>query len=168
MADAGSKLHLCSDQYGLNKEEFLDVQEFFGRKFTVDGFASALSKKTIKFIAPCPQTGAIDTDFFSSTLSETEFYYLHPPPKMLNRLVEKLVCYKNVKGIIILPMWKSHSFWMTFVKQGRLAWFIKNFLIFSPEYEAYSKNSMFQGKKVFDTLAVEFDTSNKYNLKFSD
>ena len=164
LADKGSKLHLCSDQYGLSNEDFLNVQIFAGKKFNLDGFATAKSSKTLKFISECPQLNCLDVDFFTHTMSSEYFYYLHPPPKLLNRLVSKIKCYCNVKGVIILPVWQSHNFWVSFVKQGIFEDFVKNFMIFSPFYVAHSQNSLFQGRKHFQTLAILFDTSSKFSL----
>ena len=165
MADAGSKIHLCSDQFGVSTEDFLEIQSLVGRKFTVDGFGSAVSKKCLKFISACPQQGCLDVDFFSHTMSTAEFYFLHPPPKLLVRLAEKIQCYNSVRGIIIMPAWRSHGFWSFFVKQGYFEWFVKRFWVISPTYESYSRNTMFQGKKSFATLVLEFDTAFRNKLK---
>lgn len=168
MADAGSKLHLCSDQFGISTEDFLNLQVLVGKKFTVDGFGSAVSRKCLKFISACPQQGCLDVDFFNHTMSSSNFYFLHPPPKLLIRLVEKIQCYSSVQGVIILPAWISHGFWSFFVKQGYFEWFVSRFWFISPTYESYSRNTMFQGKKSFKTIALEFDTSSRSRLKCPD
>ena len=165
LADAGSKLHLCSDQYGISTEDFIMIQEAAEKKFSIDGFASAVSRKTEKFISACPQLGACDTDFFSCTMDSSEYYYLHPPPKLLFRLVSKISCYKNVRGAILLPVWRSHSFWVAFVQQKYFVWFVKKFIFFSPTYVAYSPNTIFQGKKDFLSLVIFFDTSGYFRLE---
>ena len=165
-ADLGSKIHLNSDQYGLCDADFNLIQKFAKKKFSIDGFSSSLAKRCLKFICPCPQEGCLDVDFFTHKMLSDEMYFIHPPPKYLIRVVNKILCYANVRGCIILPIWKSHSFWNYFVKIDRLNWFIKDFKVFSPFYVSYTPKTMFQGYKKFRTLAVIFDTATKNNLRF--
>ena len=168
LADLGSKLDQCSDQYGVSSADFLKIQSFMKKSFTIDGFASSVSRRTYKYISPCPQYDSMDTDFFSHRMLGDQVYYLHPPPKVLIRLVNKIVCYKNVRGCIVMPLWRSHSFWNYVIKANKFAWFVKDFMIFSPFYESFSPKTMFQGFKKFKTLVIHFDTSSKNELIFPD
>lgn len=168
LADLGSKLHLCSDQYGVSSVDFLKIQAFMKKPFTIDGFASSVSRRTFKYIAPCPQYDSMDTDFFSHRMLGDQVYYLHPPPKLLVRLINKITCYRNVQGCLVMPLWRSHSFWNHVIKANKFAWFVKDFLIFSPYYESFSPKTMFQGFKKFKTLVILFDTSCRNELTFPD
>lgn len=168
LADLGSKLHSDTDQFGLSNNDFLFVQRFYKHKFTIDGFSSSISRRTYKFISECPQAGSLEVDFFSHCMLSNEHYYIHPPPRLLVRLINKLILYPNVRGCIVLPLWRSHSFWNSIIKVDKFAWFVEDFMIFSPFYESFSNKTAFQGYKNFKTLVIKFNTSVRNCIKFTE
>ncbi len=159
LADIGSKLNSSSDEYGLAHSSLSYILSEFSIKLTVDGFASAKNFRTEKFISATPQVNCHDVDFFSCSLSDKEFYYLHCPVKLINRTINKIILYPNLHCLLIIPCWPSNSFWNSIANAKSFKWFVKKAICFNPFYISFNKCNFFTGYKNFFTLALWIETS---------
>jgi hypothetical protein len=166
LADAGSKLYKSSNEYGISTFDFNFIEEFFDVKFTIDGFAIDKNKRTKLFISYLPQIGALDLNFFHHELLSQHVYYLHPPVSLITRCIKKVLLYPNVRAVIIIPLWKSHSFFTFIHKAGFFKSYIRGVLRFKPLFVAFSPTTKFKGYMNFDNLALAIDTSTENAIPY--
>ena len=162
VADFGSKLSNSSEEYGVSDFDFQSIQSHFNLFVTIDAFATASNCKVKDFYSAIPQVGAKDVDFFMTTLSCAEVYYVHCPVSLIQRTLNKILLYNDICVIMLLPVWPSHPFWKAFINLNFFQWFVKDFWIFNPFFVTNSKKCIFSGYKNFPTLALLIKT-NEYN-----
>lgn len=164
VADYGSRMSSSSEEYGISDYDLQSVQSHFNLRISLDGFASASNHRTPRFISAVPQIGAIEVDFFLSTLSSDDIIYVHPPVSLIQRTLNKILLYDNLSIIMLIPVWPSHPFWKSFVKVNKFQWFVKDFWIFNPFYVSSSPKCMFSGYKNFPTLVLYIKTNENHSL----
>ena len=100
--------------------------------FTVDRFANHLNRKVGRFNSKIWYPGTEMVDAFSVSW-ENENNWLVPPVKLIPRVLDHL-CVSSAKGCIVVPIWKSATFW-TFLMQFRKAHEerVKGTCVFSPK-----------------------------------
>ena len=168
LADLGSKMYKSSDEYGLSTHDYLYVKEFFGvTSQVVDAFATHTNKKEQLFISHIPQVNNYDLNFFHHTMKSDLLYYCHPPVKYIIRCIKKIILYPNVRAIVVMPFWISHSFVNFLHQAGFFNSYIKKFLLFNPTYVAYNSSTMFTGQKNFKTLCVLIDTATTNAVEYN-
>lgn len=142
--------------YSLDYDNFLYVASSFG-PFDVDCFASSMNKKCSIFYSKYFEDSSSGTNFFAQSLQEFS-YYAFPPVHLLIPAILHFLKFKS-SGCLIIPIWVSSHFWTFVCQDGRhLNHWIKDFIIFSPDFVSgvHVRNNIFRGVKKFDTLAVKF------------
>lgn len=168
LADDGSKALDSTAEFGISHEYFINVQDYFNVKFTIDGFARFNNRKCHRFFAPFPQKEALGVNFFFQNLSSSEIYYLHPGPNLIHATIEKLSHFTDITAILITPMWISRPFWSAFLNCNMFKSFIAGYYIMNPLYISSSKSSMFKGFQKFKTIAFLIKTDKVYSLPCPD
>jgi len=111
------------DDWGIRSNVFDLYNQKWG-PYTVDRFATHYNTQCVRFNSPiwCPGTEAVDA--FSQYWGR-ENNWLVPPPSLISRVLNKM---KNDKayGTLILPEWKSASFWPIVHSHIGFAHFIKD------------------------------------------
>ena len=158
LADIGSKLISSSDEYGVGHFDFCLIQDSFRIKLSCDAMASDKSRRVEKFVSGIPQKFAYDVDIFTCTLKADENYYFHPPVNMIIRVLNKILLYPDLTAVVVVPCWVSKPFFVRLIDQGCFKPFVKSYLLWSPLYVSFSKQTMFSGRKQFLTLAVLIKT----------
>ena len=103
-----------SGEWGLKRESFLAVTNFFKMYPTIDIFASRLNFQCARYMSWMPDPGSIGTDALSQYL-EDEIFWAFPPFNLLSRFLQK-VHLEGLEGIIIAPCWSAQSFFPQLVK----------------------------------------------------
>ena len=155
-ADLGSKGFRSTDEWGIDKGTFKEIQLELGVKATIDGFATSRNKKCDRFYSLYPQVGSLGVNFFAQDLQEEEVYWLCPPvskvPEVIKKLNNSSCC---VTAILAFPEWGSHPAMMAIQQHGIWIKKVESFVYKNPFYTRYSEASnMFRGKLKFRFLAV--------------
>ena len=164
LADCGSKLFKSSNEFGISLNDFNFLQDHFSIKFTIDCFATSKNNKVEKFISPFPQLNCYDIDFFTCSLTSSEYYFIHPPISVLSRVFNKLRLYDDITAVVVLPVWPTYPFWNSIIKGSCFTPFIKDFLLWDPFYIASTPKNFFNGHKPFKTLALLIHTGKEYAI----
>ncbi len=164
LADLGSKLNSSSDEYGIDHDHFLFLQQHFNLFFDIDAFASSRNKRCSRFISKIPQNEAFDVDFFLCDLNVDLFFYVHPPTHLIRKVISKILLYPKFRGVLIVPVWRACAFWSCLIENEFFSWFIQDFVIINPTYVSFCKNTIFKGQKNFLTLAILVNTSIKSRI----
>ena len=77
--------------------------------FSIDLFASHLSKKSQKFLSKYWCTGTAGVNAFAYNLAD-EFAWMVPPPYLIINVLKYCEACK-AKGVLIAPKWPSAPFW---------------------------------------------------------
>ena len=77
--------------------------------FTLDPFASNITKKVTKFYSRIWCQGSQGVDAFAYSW-QNEVCWLVPPPKLIPRTIKHMRQCK-ARGILIVPKWQSAIFW---------------------------------------------------------
>ena len=168
LADLGSKLNSSSDEYGIDHDHFLFLQQYFNVIFEIDAFASHRNRRCVRFISKIPQNEAFDIDFFICDLNVQLFFYIHPPTHLIRKVISKILLYSDFHGVLIIPAWIAHSFWSCIIDSNYFSWFIQDFVLINPTYVSFCKNTIFKGQKNFKTLAVLVNTSIRSRVLLPD
>ena len=164
--------------YSLDVDNFLYISQLFGN-FEIDCFASFNNSKCLRYYSKfswrwCPRREKLiedeseGTNFFAQSLPQVNLWVFPPIHLVIPTLfhLEKFAAF----GVFIVPMWKASHYWPYLCEDGvHFNNFVQNCLIFSPRYISgeHIHNSVFQGVKKFDTLALKFDFQRR-NLFFSN
>ena len=111
-ADLGSKFHMSTDEWGLDRADLRLVFEAFEFEPTIDGFASGVNHVTKRFFSVIPQLGTLGVDFFAQKLSPDEDYFLCPPVSLITDMFHHFErAPANCKALAIVPQWSGSMFW---------------------------------------------------------
>ena len=83
LADAGSKFHMSTDEWGIDRTDLKQILEAFEFEPTLDGFASGVNHVTNRFYSVIPQPATLGVNFFAQKLSPDECYFLCPPVSLI-------------------------------------------------------------------------------------
>ena len=83
LADAGSKFHMSTDEWGIDRTDLKQILEAFEFEPTLDGFASGVNHVTDRFYSVIPQPATLGVNFFAQKLSPDECYFLCPPVSLI-------------------------------------------------------------------------------------
>lgn len=153
-----------SDEFGLAHADFMYIQEVFQLRITFDAMASFKNRRAEQFVSVIPQPECTDVNIFNYTLKAGEVYYIHPPCKLIQRVLNKILLYSNIKVILVIPAWVSKPWFTCLLQQGHFKSFVKSYLLFNPMYVSFARNSMFSGKKVFNTLVLYINTAESHSI----
>jgi len=107
IADDLSKIEDTED-WQVQRSIFEFLQKRYGT-FTLDAFASNLSRKTDFFFSKYWCEGSSGVDAFSYSW-KNETLWLVPPPRLIPKVIfHAKKC--HAKGLLILPRWQSATFW---------------------------------------------------------
>ena len=158
-ADTGSK-SFDSSAYSLNFNSFMVILNFFEMDFHVDCMANGWNKKANIFFSRDKEDGSSGVNFFSQQLFTNYTYYCFPPPSLIVPTVLHFSKF-GAKGLLVLPVWKSATFWFNIVPDGRhLAAWAKNFLLFKPSgfiCDNAVESTTFKNPVNFEMLCIQFD-----------
>ncbi|XP_078688642.1 uncharacterized protein LOC144920363 [Branchiostoma floridae x Branchiostoma belcheri] len=148
------------------------VFHYLNRKFgphQVDRFANHLNKKLERFNSKswCPSSEGIDAFSFDWAGQNN---WLHPPVRMIPRVIKHMQDCKAF-GTLIVPLWKSASFWTMLCKDGvHFDTFVHDFVdlrVYKNLFrKGMSKNTLFGNKLVkFRVLALRISFENPRDWK---
>ena len=146
--------------FGLDFENFFILNSLLG-PFDVDCFASQLNNKCITYYSKFLDPKAAGRNFFAQSLPASNLY-VFPPVHLIIPTLFHLHKFGS-KGCLIVPLWKSSSFWTFLCADGtHFNAYVQSVFNFSPTFEAgdYIKNTLFQGVQKFRTLALGFNFNN--------
>lgn len=145
-----------SDDWEISSQIFHYLDSVWG-PYTIDRFASHLSKKCKRFNSRwwVPGTEAVDA-FLQSWKYDSN--WLVPPPRLICRCFEKIVAEK-ANCTLIIPLWKSAPYWACLVKgDGSFNSFIKqvfNLSRYNVVISGKDKHGIFAKNPLpFDMLAL--------------
>ena len=165
-ADTGSKLFLKrSDEFGVAQNQFLDMQEKFKIKISVDCMATSVSRRVKRFWAPCPQLEAEEIDFFLQTFNSAETYYIAPPPKMAVRCLLKILQSKEATFVFSFPYFLTSQISSIFTKDdGWCKSYVRDVYVVPGEYTCFNgKHSLFSGHTNFHHMFLLISTRKHAN-----
>ena len=110
--DAGSRF-FDKDDWGIDEASFSVLQfRFAPSGFTLDPFFTPANARLSHFFSKYAFPGSLATDAFSVSW-EAECMFVCPP---IGKLIStwKITITKNIKDVILFPIWKSALFWPVF------------------------------------------------------
>ena len=161
-ADMGSK-SFDEAAYSLNFDSFMLVLNFFQVTIDVDVMSNYWNRKSQIFFSKTNEIGSSGMNFFAQKLFDSVMYYAFPPP---GKIVPTILHFAkfNSHGLLIIPVWKSASFWFQITPDGsHLSAWAKKFLLFKPSgfvYDDQILSGTFKSPCAFDMMAIMFDFSN--------
>ena len=159
-ADLGSRT-FDKDDWGIDDASFSVLQSrFLPSGFSLDPFASPANARCSRYFSRYAFPGSLATDAFSVDWSG-ECLFVSPPIGKLISAWKKISSTSDIKGVIVLPVWKSATFWPVFFPDGcHSVWPAQEVLRFDP----YIKLGQFyagvmNGRNDYHFIAIIFDTS---------
>ena len=152
MADAGSRVR-DSDDWSLDDFTCADLKRQFG-PFSLDPFADSSNAKATKFYSDflCPDTSGINA--FAHTWNN-ENVWLCPPVSKIIPTIRKIL-QSSLSGILIVPNWKTSSFWPILFPHNKPLGFVKQTLeIFPTVIQNQRALSPLSGKTPFSFLVLQ-------------
>ena len=154
IADMGSKA-IPTDEWGLS--DYAKVTHKLNIVPSVDAFASESNSKCKKFFSRLPSKKSCGTNFFIQDLVPSECYYACPPPKLIARTWLNVTSTPNLKVLLVVPLWYSHSYMALLKTKDGFHKLISRHCIFKAEFDQ-SHNSIFCHSSKFYMLAVVIET----------
>ena len=93
------------------------AEQFFGKPFSVDGFASGSNSKCAGFFPKRFIPGTSGVDFFMQELSSEDFFWLFPPVNLLCKTVEHPALFRS-SDVLLLLVWPNLLFQL-FLPRGQ-------------------------------------------------
>ena len=159
-ADAGSRF-FDKDDWGVDEASFSVLQfRFLPTGFTLDPFATPSNARVDRFYSKYAYPGSIVTDAFSVSW-DNECLFVCPPIGKLISAWKKISLTKNVRGVVVFPVWKSALYWPIFFHDGKHAswpaFSVETFDPFIVLGQFYS--GIMQGRNNYKFCAIFFDTA---------
>jgi hypothetical protein len=106
--------------YTLNPHLFQKILTFFHQwlKPDTDMFASPGNRKFHKFVTRYPHFQALKVDALNCDLGDLSAVYANPPWKVILKWLQRLSLNKQVKCLLITPMWVSAAWWPQLIKMS--------------------------------------------------
>ena len=165
IADDGSRFSTSTDEWSVNYYAFDSIVRHFQLVPSVDCFSSGTNNFCDRFFSKVPQTGSAGVNFFCQNLSNSDILWICPPVKLIVPVVKHLESFAQMKGIMLVPLWRASSFY-TYLFQGNfLHKIFTDIFIFKARFKssnAASRN-IFNSNSKFSVAAFSFDTSNITN-----
>ena len=159
-ADAGSRF-FDKDDWGVDEASFSVLQfRFMPTGFTLDPFATPSNARVARFYSKYAYPGSLVTDAFTVSW-DNECLFACPPIGKLISTWKKISLTKNVRGVIVFPVWKSALYWPIFFHDGKHAswpaFSVETFDPFIVLGQFY--HGIMQGRNNYKFCAIFFDTS---------
>ena len=155
LADLGSRDY-HEDDVSLDFDTFLQVIERFGQ-FDVDCFASAFTKKAVRFFSRLEVLGTSGVDFFLQGLDPRDNHWVFPPPSKLCEATLHLQ-EQGVSAVMVVPVWPASSFYSFFWPDGRhgAAW-MQDIMLVQPHFVCgpLVRSKAFRGRRSFTTAVIK-------------
>jgi len=165
-ADIGSKMHNSSDEWGIDEMTFKFIQSYFQIKFNVDAFATSENAKCEKFFSKIPQLNSAGINFYTQELQSENVYWLCPPVKEINNVVEYVNNFVNIKAALFVPVWAGALYWFSLIEGKYFKEIVSEYLLVSPKYVNFSKvKNVFEGYKKFKGMVILIDTNKNSKNK---
>ena len=171
-ADWGSRL-FDQSSYSLDLDSFYVVLDFFRINIEVDCMADLWNRKAKIYFSRFPDPYCTAVNFFAQRLNNSLVHYCFPPPSLYTATVLHMFKF-GVRGLILVPVWKSAAFWNNVAPDGtHLPAWVEKFLVFRPSgfiVDPLVISYTFKCKPVtFDmlALAVNFDSIDEDSLFIS-
>ena len=115
------------------KDSFFEHLNHIWGPFTFDRFASTDNKKVSRFNSKfyCPGTEGVNA-FSNSWINENNL--LVPPVKLIPKVLKHLN-HEGVVGTLVIPVWKSASFW-SLLTGDQFSWMIKDSIVIDKGVDA--------------------------------
>jgi hypothetical protein len=97
-----------SDDWSVQNHIFKFLNAKYG-PFTIDLFASNLSKKVDRFFAKYWCKGNVGVDAFAYNW-KNENCWIVPPPSLVAKTIKHLKCCQ-AKGVLVVPRWQTAMYW---------------------------------------------------------
>ena len=155
VADLGSRDY-HEDDVSLDYDTFLRVVERYGQ-FDLDCFASAFTKKAVRFFSRLDVLGTSGVDFFLQKLDPRDSHWLFPPPSRLCEATLHLQ-EQGVAGVMVVPVWPASSFYSFFWPDGvhGAAW-VQDMMLVQPHFVCgpLVRSKSFRGRRSFYTAVIK-------------
>jgi len=116
IADKASRLKVDSNDFQIDNIAFRRITSALGDP-EIDFFASYNTHKCERYYSWFPDPNSSGVDAFVQDWSN-HFFYAFPPFALINRVLCKILS-EGSTGILIVPKWKSQSWYPTFLKLTR-------------------------------------------------
>lgn len=138
------------DDWSVHDDVFNSYEKLWGMH-TVDRFATHYNKKCERFNSKywCPGTEAVDA-FTQVWVSENN--WLVPPPSYIPRVINKMIA-ERATGTLIIPEWKSSSYWPLIFEGNCYKSFVK-FCYYLPDKKLITHGK--SNKSVFAKFPLKF------------
>ena len=159
-ADTGSHF-FDKDDWGVDDASFSVLRSrFLPEGFTLDPFASPSNARCDRFFSQYAYPRSLATDAFSVSWSG-ECLFACPPIGKLIASWKKICATPLVKGVIILPAWKTATFWPVIYPDGiHSSWPAQSAHRFDPFINVGQFYAgVMNGKNNYVFIAIYFDTS---------
>ncbi len=157
MADDGSKIK-NSDNWSIDSASFNELNEIF--KFEMDLFADEQNAKTRDYCSLYFQKTAVAIEAFSTNWSEFGMCWICPPISLLIQVNNRIQT-SQCKGVIILPVWKTSSFYTYFLNENEFPKepyrLVKKWHPYIIQNEGVTRTPLF-GITPFKFVALAFNT----------
>ena len=157
VADNGSK-PVDKDEWQVSLEDYNMCMKKMGVSPTVDGMAVKSNARCDVFFSRLPELDSAGVDFFWQPLLSTEIYFLCPPIKLIQRVINKVLAAKGITVVLLIPHWRSHPFYTALRdKQAFKSCIVKHFT-FNALFESSVPQCMFMGRKAFNMICLLIKT----------
>ena len=158
-ADLGSKSFDLA-AFSLDFQSFLVILEYFNFSIQVDCMSNFWNRKAEIFFSKTQELGSAGVNFFCQSLYSNLDYYCFPPISMIVPVIYHFFKYQ-AHGLLVVPVWKSSSFWINLVPDGKhFPRWVKQFLVFKPTgfiVDEAIKSDTFRHPVTFEILVMKFD-----------
>ena len=140
-------------------------------RIEIDLFADPNNSKVKKFFSRYKSPGSQGTDAFAQDWSGLRAWVCPPTTKIVET-VKKILQTKNMSGILVVPMWRSSSFWPFLCPDGiritecfEKATMFRPFLVHGDSMNPRKEFTLMKGFTKFPFVALYIGASGKKKLR---
>lgn len=158
VADTGSK-RIDSDNWSVDAWSFQKIESLLGEIFNTDLFADHLNARVDRFYSLFYDEKTSGIDAFAQNWNEAGNCWISPPVGLLIETHRKILNSK-CKGVVVLPIWESATFFPFFFKSPDQSHFPYSILMIWRPYIVQNedaRNTALFGSVPFQFAALKFD-----------
>ena len=118
-----------------------------------------------------PQLNSAGINFYTQKLDSENLYWLCPPVKEINNVVEYVSNFVNIKAALFFLVWAGALYWFSLIEGKYFKEIVSEYLLVLPKYVNFSKvKNVFEGYKKFKGIVVLINTNknSKNRIKIPD
>lgn len=155
VADRGSKLHMSSDEFCIDKSSLESVCSILDIFPTVDCMASSKNFRFANFFSVIPQNGSAGVNFYAQSLNSHSVYYCCPPVGEIVTVLRKFFSEKSFRLLFIIPFWPSAIFWPFLLNGSVFKEEIIQAVVFKPLISSFTDKPTIFEKGSFEFVALK-------------